>query len=411
MKLTKRFSPAVIQALRPEEEPYRVWDTQVPGLFLRVQPTGIKSFNVQWSRTNSRALGKWPGVTVEAARTRARTLLVETEQHGAPLAVIEARKPESDKPITFDDFIDKHYAPWALQHQKRGQATIDAIRRHFGAFDDKLLQEICAFDIERHKARRLRAGLKPSSVNRELGLLRGALSRAVDWSMLQVHPMRTVKPVKGADNSRVRYLAADEEKRLREALARREQERRGERASGNAWLRERGHPERPMWPADGFTDHLQPVVLLALNTGLRRGELLGLSWEQVDLTHKLVTVTASVAKSGKTRHVPLNAEALDVLMRWHKQNRKANGLVFPGRRGTAMTNISTSWERLVSAAGLTGFRFHDLRHDFASKLVMAGIDLNTVRELLGHADLKMTLRYAHLAPDRLAAAVEKLGAA
>lgn len=223
--------------------------------------------------------------------------------------------------------------------------------------------------------------------------------------------MRTVKPVKGEDNSRVRYLSPDEEQRLRQALEDREQARRAERASGNAWLRERGHPERPQWPVDGFTDHLMPVVLLAMNTGLRRGELLGLRWEQVDLTRRMVTVTASAAKSGKTRHVPLNDEAADVLTRWHKQHRKANGLVFPGRGGAEMTNISTSWQRLVDDADLCGFRFHDLRHDFASKLVMHGVDLNTVRELLGHADLKMTLRYSHLAPDRLAAAVAKIGSA
>ena len=82
--------------------------------------------------------------------------------------------------------------------------------------------------------------------------------------------------------------------------------------------------------------------------------------------------------------------------------------VFPSDSGEPLTDIKSAWLALVGVAKLTAFRFHDLRHSFASKLVMAGVDLNTVRELLGHADLQMTLRYAHLAPEHTAAAVEKL---
>lgn len=410
MKLAKKLSPAIVEGAKPEADPYRIWDTVVPSLFLRVQPSGIKSFNVQWSRTSSRALGKWPGVTVEAARTKARAVLVETDQHGAPLAVIEANKPEAERPITFGDFISKHYEPWALTHQKQGKATIDAIKAQFGEFDNKLLTELCAFDVERFKARRLREGRKPATVNRDLDRIRGALSRAVDWGMLPAHPLKAVKRTKGDDNTRVRYLSDDEEKRLRKALEEREAQRRQQRDQGNVWRRERGHEELPAFPADGYTDHLAPMVLIALNTGLRRGELLGLTWESVNLGSKLLTVAAGTAKSRKARHIPLNAEAVDVLTRWKKQGKGA-GLVFPAPKGGRMTHINSSWEGLVSDAKLMDFRFHDCRHDFASKLVMAGVDLNTVRELLGHADIKMTLRYAHLAPDRLAAAVAKLGAA
>lgn len=157
----------------------------------------------------------------------------------------------------------------------------------------------------------------------------------------------------------------------------------------------------PSLPAGGYADHLTPVVLVAINTGLRRGELLSLRWADVDLGSKLLTVRADKAKSGKQRHVPLNAEAHAVLQAW-KQQADGDAQVFQP------ADVKTAWASLLDRAGVAGFRFHDLRHTFASKLVTKGVDLNTVRELLGHGDIKMTLRYAHLAPAHLAAAVERL---
>ena len=141
---------------------------------------------------------------------------------------------------------------------------------------------------------------------------------------------------------------------------------------------------------------------------MRRGELFNLKWADVNFVGKIVTVVGATAKSGKTRHLPLNDEALYTLQQWYTQRKKSE-LVFPSYDGERMDNISTSWERLIKDAKIEHFRFHDCRHDFASKLVMAGVDLNTVRELLGHSDIKMTLRYAHLAPAKLAAAVAMLG--
>lgn len=408
-KVCKKLTPAIVEAAKPPEKmPYRIWDAVVPQLHLRVQPSGVKVWYVSWKKNHPKSLGKWPGVTIESARTKAKALLVETDVHGAPLAVIEANKPPEAKAMTFGEYIRDHYAPWAVAHQKAGQATVDGLAATFGDLYDRPLPELKAIDVESIKAKRLKAGRLPATVNRDLDRIRGALSRAVDWGMLPEHPLRTVKRAKGDDNSRVRYLSKSEEKRLREALQAREAVRRAERASANKWRVERGYEELPTWPATGYADHLMPLVLVAMNTGLRRGELFSLEWDSVNLTTKMLTVTAGNAKSRKARHVPLNAEALTVLKRWKKQGR-GEGLVFPGAAGERLTNINKSWDGLVEAAKLDDFRFHDLRHDFASKLVMAGVDLNTVRELLGHADIAMTLRYAHLAPQKLAAAVAMLG--
>jgi len=405
--MKSKLTPRTADDAKPKAKPYEIHDTDLRGLLLRVQPSGVKSFIVSWGRGKRRTLGRYPVMTVAGARKAAMAALAESAEHGAPLAVLEASKPA--KPLTLGDFIRDHYAGWARANQKAGQATVDAIESVFGDLYDRELGSLSAFDFERVKSARLKAGIKPATVNRDLDRIRSACSRALEWGFLAGHPLKAVKRAKGADNSRARYLTAQEEVALRDALMRREGHRRESRRRHNAWHAARGTTGHPEWPATGYTDHLAPMVLLALNTGLRRGELLGLRWQDVNLPAKLLTVAAGNAKSRKARHLPLNAEALDLLTRWKEQGT-GKGLVFPGAGGARMANVNKSWAALVKAAELSDFRFHDLRHTFASKLVMAGVDLNTVRELLGHSDIKMTLRYAHLAPDKLAEAVAKLAA-
>ncbi|MCP4091804.1 MAG: site-specific integrase, partial [Gammaproteobacteria bacterium] len=128
----------------------------------------------------------------------------------------------------------------------------------------------------------------------------------------------------------------------------------------------------------------------------------------VDFSNKSLVIHGHSSKSGRSRHVPLNAEALDTLERWRRQQKSLSELVFPGKGGQPFNNVKRSWDALLQAAKIDRFRWHDMRHHFASKLVMASVDLNTVRELLGHSDFKLTMRYAHLAPEHKAAAVAKL---
>ena len=138
------------------------------------------------------------------------------------------------------------------------------------------------------------------------------------------------------------------------------------------------------------------------------GRVVQLTWEHINFDNAVMTVLGRTAKTGKTRHIPLNAIALGVLNGWKKQTDEASGLVFKGAEGKVRNNIKKAWNNLLKTAQVSNFHWHDMRHDFASKLVMAGEDLNTVRELMGHADLKMTLRYAHLSPEHKASAVAKL---
>ena len=217
-----------------------------------------------------------------------------------------------------------------------------------------------------------------------------------------------VKKARTDDCLKVRYLSEAEELQLREALDAREERRRCERDSANHWRRERGYILLGDLRELAFTDHLKPLVLLSINTGLRRGELFDLTWENVDLDRRILTVTGITAKSKRTRHVPLNREATAVLRAWRGQTLMGEGLIFLNDAGQRFDRVNTSWRSLLKDARITTFRWHDMRHHFASRLVMGGVDLNTVRELLGHSDYAMTLRYAHLAPEHKLKAVEVL---
>ena len=137
---------------------------------------------------------------------------------------------------------------------------------------------------------------------------------------------------------------------------------------------------------------------------------MSLAWGNVKLDENIprLIVKAAHAKSNVTRYVPLNSEAIAVVRRWKAQGN-GKGLVFPNPdTGKCMDNISTSWRNLMVSAAIKEFRFHDLRHDFASQLVMKGIDLYRIKDLLGHSSIQMTERYSHLSDEALAEAVEVL---
>jgi integrase len=138
-------------------------------------------------------------------------------------------------------------------------------------------------------------------------------------------------------------------------------------------------------------------VIVALNTGLRLGELLGLTWERVDLSRGVIRL--ELTKSGRRREVPLNAESYDALV---MLTPKASGRVLRTK------SVRKAYENAVTNAKLDDVNSHTLRHTFASWAVMRGVSLEELQELLGHSSLAMTMRYAHLAPERLRSAVTRL---
>ncbi len=370
--MPETITQITVNSAKPKAAPYDIRDAKVTGFLLRVSPAGRKKYYCQYARGKRKLIGNAELFTPTQAREEAKAILGQAAS-GQDLSISRAEK------CTLKSFIDNDYGPWVETNRKDGEATVKRLKACFDDLLSKKLSEMNAWIVEKWRSKRLKAGIRPATVNRDITTLKAALSKAVEWETLSTHPLASIKPIKTDSRGKVRFLSADEEKRLRKVL------------------NEKGG-RRPKL--------MKPLILLAMNTGMRRGELFHLTWQNVNYNTKTITVVGEKAKSGSTRHIPMNAEAVQVLKDWQKISE--GELVFPGKDGAPLNNTKKSWATTLDDARIIGFRFHDLRHTFASNLVMAGVDLNTVRDLLGHGDLKMTLRYAHLAPEHKAAAVELL---
>lgn len=216
-------------------------------------------------------------------------------------------------------------------------------------------------------------GWRPATANRYKALISLAFRLGVESDLCEHNPARLVRRLR-EHNERTRLLSPNEEKRLRQVI-------------------ERDCPE-----------HL-PELEIALNTGIRRGEQYKLTWADVNLKGRRITLPKT--KNGTTRYVPLNAVAHAAFRQlWEKSLRE--GPVFLAEEGSPLKKPRYWWDQAVKAAKLKDFHWHDLRHTFASRCVMAGVDLRTVAQLLGHKTLQMVMRYSHLSQSHELAAVERL---
>ncbi|SEU17022.1 Site-specific recombinase XerD [Pseudomonas sp. NFR09] len=401
--MKEKLTAKLLGSLQVTGNEYEVHDTTVGGLFVRVTAAGAKSYVVSWARGRKKTLGRVGILTLDQARTEATQYLAEARAHGEPLAVTQGRRGATLPSLR--DFIEDTYMPWFKAHHKGHEKTQHTLSNNFDPIMAQRLDAITGRDLEQIRTGWMQAGNKASTVNRKMGSISGVFSRAVEWEYINTHPLAKLKQLKVDSKGVIRYLAADETKRLRDALDARQDEMRAERESANTWRTERHREPMPSLLELPFTDHLKPMVLVSLNTGMRRGELFDLKWSAVNFDTKTITVAGATTKTSDTRHIPMNKETIGVLEAWKKQVSKSP-YVFPGQGGGRFEDVKSAWLKLLERAQIDGFRWHDMRHDFASRLVMAGVPLNTVRDLLGHADIKMTLRYAHLAPGTKAAAVE-----
>ena len=288
--------------------------------------------------------------------------------------------PEHRRVILVREILDD-YQQWGKDAGRAIEKGHSAYNRVYDVFGNKPAEALSAEDAESFMLS-LSQTLSPASVNRHLQLLRAAYNRAVRAGKLSHNPLSHFRLLK-ENNIRVRYLSEEEEERLLFALP----------------------------------DYLRPLIRVAIHTGLRRGELLELRWGDIDLSVGVLTVRE--AKPGEGRRMPLNNVVRKTLLRLHQERGQAltengsysgerNGLVFSAREGGYLHNLNRDWYPALRFAGLRDLHFHNLRHTFASRLVMRGVDLYTVQILLGHKTPAMVQRYAHLSPGHLRQAVEKL---
>ena len=299
----------------------------------------------------------------------AEALLIQRRQ-----AIKEGKQPELiriTKNYTFNELISE-YLKWA-ERQMSFTSKQGFIKQLSEAFGNLPLRRFNTMLLEQYQTERLQKGNKPATINRHIATLKHAFTKAVDWNMVEGETLKRVRKCKllPENNRRLRYLSKEESQALINACS----------------------------------PHLRPIVITGLNTGMRKEEILSLEWDKhIDLKHGFILL--DVTKNGERREIPINQTLRDTLQRIPR--RLDSPYVFVDDDGKRFRYVNRSFKSACRKAGIKDFRFHDLRHTFASHLIMAGIDLTTVKELLGHKTLTMTLRYSHLAPSHKVKAVDVL---
>ena len=350
--MRKRISQQLVQSLKPTSQPIEIRDTQTKGFLIRQQPpsslypTGSISYVVRYARNRRITLGKVGMLTPMRARNLAIMVLGLARDGATDAEIRQAIRPGVG--VTLEGFIDDVYGPWAVAERKSGQGTVERLRAVFYPdFGRKRLIDISQWSIEQWRKRRKQNGIKAATTNRELNSLKAALTKAAEWGVIDKSPITSVKLDRIDKHPKTRHLSPEERQRLDAVLATK-------------------------------SGHIAPIVLLALNTGMRRGEIFNLHWRDIDLDRNLLTVGGGGAKSGQTLIVPLNVEAREALTNWQRQG-SGEGRVFPGRGGGRLNKVDKVWHTVLKEAKITEFRFHDLRHTYASDLVDEGAEVNSGR--------------------------------
>src|SRR5512139_986066 len=286
----------------------------------------------------------------------------------------EGKQPEV-KRISNHSFneLAEQYERWA-QRQRSYRSKQGFIKQLTEAFGNLLLRRFRSMLIEQYQTERTQRGNKPATVNRLVATLKHMFSKAVEWDMVEEATLKRIRKAKllEENNRRLRFLPKEECHVLLSVC----------------------------------DNHLGPIVTCALYTGMRKGETLNLQWDKnVDLTHGFVLLEAT--KNGERREIPI-CDTLRATLTSLVRRIDVPYVFYDPATGKPYKDVKRSFKTACRRAKIRDFRFHDLRHTFASHLVMAGYDLTTVKELLGHKTLTMTLRYAHLAPSHKVKAVDLL---
>lgn len=313
---------------------------------------------------------KWESIGRVGRVTKhvAQTVLAEKERQIrlGQLDMIENTIP------TLNEFV-KDYLIYARDIKKKRSWTRDQelLKNICNYLGERKLSEITAIELENYKSKRLKE-VSPSTVNRGLSCLRHLYNLAIKWKKhFSVNPLSQIEFF--PENNKIeRILTIDEESRL----------------------------------YDNSPEYLKPIIQFALNTAMRKGEILSLKWSNIDLDNKLITIDATNSKNKKTKRIYINSKVNKIIL---EQKIKNDGHIylFSGPDGKPIKSLRTSFENSCKRAGINGLRFHDLRHTAATRMIEGGANIVAVSKILGHSTLNMTMRYAH-PDDSIRQALENL---
>ena len=310
---------------------------------------------------SKKRIRQFGGYTKEQARTTLAKLRIEKQNEKMGFKV-----PKYEN-IYFEkfgrDFIDQ-YSKQNNRSWKRDEVSLRTLKPFFKG---KMLKDIDSFLVERYKAKR-KTEVSNATFNRELAFMKTMFNKAVEWKRLEMNPLQNFKKLK-ENNGRMRILKSEEMKRL----------------------------------LDVANGHLKSILIIALNTGMRRGEILSLKWGNVNLSKRSIHIEDS--KSGRSRNIPMNGhviEALSVI----PQN--SGYVFFNPMTKRPIQDVKKAFKTACKNAEIKDLRFHDLRHTSATKMIESGTDLVTVSKILGHSTIQMTMRYINPDEETMKNAVDKL---
>lgn len=293
----------------------------------------------------------------------------------------EYRAKDDVQPIKFDAFSEVYLSNYAKVKKRSWRTDEKYIKSQLVPVFGKLnLHEITPLHVNQFMVKRQNDGVKNSTINRELTVLKKMLSLAMEWGFeLKRNPVKKGNYFSEEEYRRERVLNPEEETRLFKVAA----------------------------------SHIRPILSCALLTGMRYSEILGLRWENVDLGKRQIVIKAESSKSGKKRTLPMNRSLLATLLQLKQMNMGASEYVFlyedpKSGKFRHVTTIRRAFTAACRRAKIKNLHFHDLRHTVGTRLIERGVDPISVKNILGHANLKTTEIYLHSSMSRMMAAVEKL---
>ncbi len=281
-------------------------------------------------------------------------------------------EPAAKTAVYFNELAERYlsYTNGRLKSHERLKSFVRTLMKYF---KNIRLDNFSIMAIENMQSDIIKKGLSIAYANRLVAVLKRMLAKALDWELAPEETLKKVRKVKllKGENTRLRYLSEEEAERL----------------------------------IDNCTGYLKPVVITALNTGMRRSEIINLTWDRVDLKNRVILLDKT--KNGERREIPINNNLHTVLSKLVRRI-DADYVFYNPETLKPYYDFKKAWHNALKKSRILDFHFHDLRHTFASWLVMKGVDLMTVKELLGHKDIKMTLRYSHLSKAHIKNAISVL---